>query len=203
MSASPTDFDDEAWVSVESRASLAQARRLCDSVERLFRINPYLEIQSWQERDADGCRVSLRNLSNGQAQTLVFRVSRPAEDKILLSYETGLKRESRIELEPFEHGSRVKITDDYSGRPVTERHARVSEVDHSLTAWGHALRGYLERERRFGRIALWRWFLDRVWLRMKPSARRISVVVTLLTLAELVLVVLVALVYWLESSALS
>ncbi len=101
MSAGSADTDDDkAWVIVETRARMAEARRLCDSVERLFRINPYLEISSWARYETNACRIALRNLSNGKTQTLDVRVSRPSEDTIVVSYANALKRATRIEIQP-------------------------------------------------------------------------------------------------------
>ncbi len=204
MSGAVTDPDeDAAWVTVETRAGILEVQRFCAKVERLFRLNPYLEIQTWTRTGTDTYRVEMRNLSNGHDQQLSIHHSRPSEGSILLTYGTGsgteLKRSTRIEYEPFGSGSRVRITDDYSSAPASERLTRSGEVDRSLTAWGLALRGYLERERRMGRFVLWHGFLDRVWLPMKPSARRISLIIVWVTLAEIALGILVALIFWLET----
>ena len=113
-------------------------------------------------------------------------------------YRDGIKSYTRFVLEANAAGSRLTITDDYSRLPAAERAQRVNEVDKSLHAWGWALNEYLRRERRWGRFAPWRWYTQRVWLPMTPRARRITYMLVLLTAAEMVLILLVATIYWIE-----
>ena len=110
----------------------------------------------------------------------------------------GIKAYTRFQLEPTAAGSRITITDDYSRLPDAERAQRLNQVDKSLDAWGWALHEYLRHQQRWGRIAPWRWYLRRWWLPMTPRARRITYMLVLITTAELALVVLVALIYWIE-----
>ena len=86
----------------------------------------------------------------------------------------------------------------HAGLPPAERAERLHEVDKSLTAWGWALHAYLRREQRWGRYAPWRWYMRRLWLPMSPRSRRIASLLVLLTAAELVLVLLVGTIYWIE-----
>jgi hypothetical protein len=68
-----------------------------------------------------------------------------------------------------------------------------------LHAWGVALKAYLERDRRWGWIPLLRWYMQRVWLPMKPAARRITFLVLVIGLADVILVALGFAIYWIES----
>jgi len=194
----PVD-QDAAWVAIQTRAQLPEVRRFCANVERLFRINPYLEIRRWSEPHAQTYRVELRNLSNGQVENFRMSASRPDENALLFVYADRLKRSTCIALEGCGHGTCVRITDDYSGSPESERVQRNAEVDRSLTAWGVALRAYLERERHFGRFALWHAWLDRVWLPMTPAARRIAWILIWIAAAEVALTVVIVIALWLES----
>lgn len=195
--------EDAAWVAIETRAQIAEVQRFCARVERLFRINPYLQIRSWRALRPDVFEVGLRNLSNDLDQTFVISAFRPREDALRLVYDRGLKRSTAIELERCDRGTRVRITDDYSGTPESERRARVTEVDRSLTAWGIAFRSYLDREHRYGRFALWHALLDRVWLPMSASGRRIAIVLVVIAAAEIALTTVLALVIWLEGRGVS
>ena len=192
--------EDAAWVTIETRADLYEAQRFFTNIERVFRANPYLEIKSWHTRDNDSFDVELRNLSNGIEQKFELSVSRPRQTEVFVHYSAGLKRCTHFELSAVNGGSRVRITDDYSALSIADRVVRLAEVDHSLTAWGHALSAYLRRERYIGGLRSWYWFLDRVWLPMKPSARRICIVIAWITFAEFVLAVLIAAIYWLEAA---
>ncbi len=190
---------DASWVIVDTPLSLPALREFCADIERLFRINPYLEFQGWRRTEAGGIHARFRNLSNQQSVALDLRIERESDDAFALIYRSGIKTRTRFVLEAAGAGSRLTITDDYAALPPDEREQRLPEVDKSLTAWGWALHEYLRRERRWGGCALWRWYMRRLWLPMTPRARRITYMLVLLTAAELVLVVLVAAIYWIET----
>jgi len=192
---------DASWVIVDTPLSLPALREFCADIERLFRINPYLEFQHWQRSGADSFHARFRNLSNQQMVELDLRVERESDDAFTLIYRAGIKVRTRFVLEAAGAGSRLTITDDYAGMPSAEREQRLHEVDKSLTAWGWALHEYLRREQRWGGCAPWRWYMRRWWLPMTPGARRITYMLVLLAAAELVLVLLVATIYWIEFSA--
>ena len=71
-------------------------------------------------------------------------------------------------------------------------------MDKSLPAWGQALSDYLRQHRRYGWIAPWRWYMRKVWVPMKPSARRIVWMLYVITTVELFAVLFIALLWWLE-----
>lgn len=190
---------DASWVIVDTPLSLPALREFCADIERLFRINPYLEFQRWQRSGADSIHAGFRNLSNQQMVELDLRIERESEDAFALIYRAGIKTRTRFVLEAAGAGSRLTITDDYAGMPPAEREQRLHEVDKSLTAWGWALHEYLRREQRWGRYALWRWYMRRWWLPMTPGARRITYMLVLVTAAEFVFVLLVATIYWIEN----
>ena len=189
---------DAAWVTIESPLPVEALREFCRDVERLVRINPYLEIASWRRIADYTFRVAWRNTSNQQDATLDLRIERNSADAFEVAYSQGLKRCTRFALASVAAGSRLTITDDYSGVPEDERARRVAEVDRSLEAWGWALHAYLRRERRWGRNAIYRWTMRRVWLPMKPGARRITTLLVLVTAAEFLIVLFVALIWWAE-----
>ncbi len=193
-------FRDASWVIVDTPLSLPALREFCTDLERRVRINPYLEFQRWQCNGADSIHANFRNLSNQQRVELDLRIERESDDAFTLIYHAGIKARTRFVLEAAGAGSRLTITDDYAGLPPAEREQRLHEVDRSLTAWGWALHEYLRREQRWSGYAPWRWYMRRLWLPMTPRARRITYMLVLLTAAELVLVLLVATIYWIETS---
>ena len=183
---------------IDTPLGLAELRLFCGDVERLYRINPYLEIQAWQALGEEGFSVSWRNLSNDQAATLVLRREPESENAFSVAYSQGIKRRTRFLLEAAPEGSRLVLTDDYSGVSEGERVSRIAEVDKSLSAWGWALHAHLRREHRWGSNPLWRWTMCRFWLPMRPAARRIAMLIVLASLAEFVFFLLVALIWWIE-----
>jgi hypothetical protein len=189
---------DAAWVTIESPLPMETLREFCRDVERLYRINPCLEISAWHPIADDAFRAAWRNTSNQQDTALDLRVVRESADAFEVAYSQGLRRSTRFALTPAAAGSRLTITDDYSGVPEEERAHRVAEVDPTLVAWGWALHAYLRREWRWGRNAVYRWYMRRIWLPMKPSARRITTLLVLVTAAEFLIVLLVGLIWWIE-----
>jgi hypothetical protein len=188
---------DEAWVAIDAPLSAAELARFCLDLERLYRINPYLEFRAWRNRadTAEAMDVAYRNLSNNRAYEGRFALHRISEFDFSVRYDRGIKRQTRFTIEPRASGSRLVITDDYSGAGAE---VDLSEVDRSLHAWGTALREYLAREARWGHIRAWRWYMRQVWVPMKPSARRITYILIVITLAEVALAALVMAVYWAE-----
>ena len=183
---------------IDTPLDLADLRLFCADIERLYRLNPYLEIQAWQPLAAGGYRVSWRNLSNERATMLELRLESESENVFSIAYSKGIKRRTRFLLEPAPNGSRLVVTDDYASLPEDERARRIAEVDKSLTAWGWALHAHLRREHRWGSNPLWRWTMRRFWLPMRPAARRIAVLIVLASLAEFVFFLVVALIWWIE-----
>jgi len=194
MSDPAAPSSDAAWVVIEAPLDAAALAAFCRDVERLYRINPYLEFRSWRETRPDEFTVSLRNLSNRRELELRLNLERLSERDFLVRYDRGVKRSTRFEIDAVAGGSRLRITDDYSGATEADK----PDVDSSLHAWGVALREYLLREQRWGRFAPWRWYMRRAWVPMKPSARRITFILLMVTLGEIVLIALVMAIYWAE-----
>lgn len=194
----PASARDASWVSVDTPLDLPSLRDFCADTERLFRINPYLEFEAWQRSGDAGYHAKFRNLSNQQTVALDMRIERDSPDAFAVVYREGIKARTRFVLEPTAVGSRITITDDYSRWPDAERAQHIGEVDKSLNAWGWALHEYLRQEQRWGRYAGWRWYMRRWWLPMTPRARRITYMLVVLTVAELALILLGALIYWIE-----
>ena len=194
MSGTTARRADAAWVIIEVPLEPAALAAFCRDVERLYRINPYLEFRRWRETAPGAFTVSMRNLSNQRDFELQLTLERASERDFSMRYDRGVKRSTRFEIDATDGGSRLRITDDYRGAAETD----TAEVDRSLHAWGGALKEYLLRDRRWGWCAPWRWYMRRVWVPMKPSARRITFIILLVTLAEIVLIALVMAIYWAE-----
>lgn len=188
---------DAAWVVIETTMPAATLAGFCHDVERLYRINPYYEFRLWRNLSANSIELDLHNLSIRRDFTGILSIERASALAFTVRYGHGIKRATRFEIEETGAGSQLRITDDYgdSGRdPEVDTEA----VDRSLHAWGVALHEYLAREQRWGSVAPWRWYMRRVWVPMKPAARRITFIVLMVTLAELALIALVMAIYWIE-----
>jgi hypothetical protein len=185
---------DAAWVEIETPLIPEELTAFCRDLERLYRINPYLEFRQWRMTAPGAFAVAFRNLSNQREFELNLALEPASKGDFTVRYDRGIKRSTRFEIEPAATGSRLKITDEYHGAAVAD----TAEVDKSLHAWGGALRDYLLRQQRWSWCAPWNWYMRRVWVPMKPSARRITFVILVVTLAEIALIALVFAIYWIE-----
>ncbi len=190
---------DAAWVIVDVPIAPKILAAFCRNLERLYRINPYLEFHSWQSNEDGSIDTAFRNLSNQRDLDLNIIIERASEFDFTVRYSHGAKHSTRFEIEFTADGSRLRITDDYA-RPAAGVPIDPEDADKSLHAWGVALQTYLKRESRWGKSAIWRWYMRHFWLTMKPTARRISFIILMVTLVEVVLFVLVMTIYWLEQS---
>ncbi|MFN7085285.1 MAG: hypothetical protein ACK4N4_01505 [Burkholderiales bacterium] len=189
---------DAAWVVIDTPLAPQALAVFCRDLERLYRINPYLEFHAWTRIGNGSVHAVFRNLSNRREYDVKMRVEYRSVFDFTVYYDHGIRRSTRFEIEAALGGSRLGITDDYtSTAPGTAPDP--DQADKSLRAWGVALKTYLERENRWGKSAIWRWYMRRVWLPMRPAARRIAFVITMVTLAEIALFALVMAIYWIEN----
>lgn len=189
---------DAAWIVLETPLLAAELASFCQQLETMYRINPFLEFDTWQQRAPSEFHAEFLNHSNGQRVVLDGRVTREAERAWRIDFAAGPKRSTRFEIEACPAGSRLTITDEYRS-PEADASGAASEVDRSLHAWGIALKSYLERERRWGWLPLYGAFMRKVWLPMKPAARRITFLVLVIGLADIALVALGLAIYWIET----
>lgn len=192
--------EDCAWVIIRVPQAPAELRVWLDDLETLLRVNSLLEISRWETLAVDRGHLRGRNLSNGRQIDVEFEWQGSA-DRVVIVYRSGLKRTTTLAVEPSpEGGAALRITDDYSDWSEAERKARLDEVDRSLTQWGHDLHRFFHVWQRWGWLPPWRWYTRRVWLRMKPSARRITRFILWLTLAEIVVFLGIVVVFVSERS---
>jgi hypothetical protein len=195
----PAADDDAAWVKVEMPLPPAALHAFLADVERLLRINPWLEIDRFERAFDGSLRLAGRNLSNEQSLDVAVRVVETLPGRSLtLRYDRGIKRETRCEIEAAGAGSILTITETYDTPPPQEREARLKEVDRSLVPWAAALRAFLLHGARWGWLPGYRLYMRRVWLPMTPKQRRITRLVVWTTLIEFVVFLFVFAIFWNE-----
>jgi hypothetical protein len=199
--------EDAAWVSVELPVPSGELFAALQNLERLFRLNPYLEIDSWQEENPGSLymgkqvRIESMNEMNGLRQTAILTVAglEPGAS-LTLSYDRGLKQSTVISVHGLAPSScRLEVKDRYPAQidPI-EREARLAEVDKTLVPWGAAIRSDSLRRKRWGWLPFYGWFQDRFWLKMPPRQRRIAHLIIWTTALEFVVFLFVFIIYWLE-----
>jgi hypothetical protein len=186
--------EDAAWIRIETSMRAVELRAFIDDIERLYRINPLLEITACERAGENRYRLVAHNYSNGADIDAALAVT-ATENALEVAYGSGLKTATRFRVEAAPGGSHLFVTDIYGRGSEDERRARAGEVDLSLNAWGRALHSYLNNWARWRWLGPWRWYMRRVWQPMKPSARRI-VWMTLIISAFEMLAVVVLLTIW-------
>jgi hypothetical protein len=192
------DVRDAAWVRVPTRFTPQALAALLTDVEVLLRVNPYYTFKTWKRTGPNRYHAEFDNQSNQQQLAVDIDAVPGPGTGLTLTYSQGIKRRTLFSVEPFALGSYLVITDDYAGLSEDERKQREAEVDKSLLAWGEALRVYFLRLKRYSRLPGWRWYMRRVWVPMKPAARRIVWLLYLITLVEFFFFCFVVLIWWVE-----
>jgi len=195
---SSNSAEDKAWATIQTTLRPEALREFCRDLERLYRINPYIEFRIWKETAPGQVHTEFRNLSNEKDYSIDLTLVPESDSAFSVHYAQGIKAATRFVIQTTGLGSSLTITDDYSRLTGEERAQRLDEVDKSLPAWGQAIFDYLRRHKRWGWIAPWRWYMRWVWVPMKPSARRIVWLLVLITVVEFLFFVFVALIWWLE-----
>lgn len=197
MNSKTEEQNDHAWVSIDIPLALEEVKAFCQDIERLLRINPMLEFSTFQANNNEHFVLKGKNLSNAQLFDLEAQY-KTIPDGFKLSYNQGLKSSTSITFTATTEGCQLKILDDYSTISEDERNKRLDEVDKSLHIWGEAIQNYMTSWKRWSDSPLWIWYMRRVWLPMKPSARRITWMLISITALEFVAFLMVFTIFWLE-----
>lgn len=170
-------------------------------IERLFRLNPHLDISAWHEEPGTPrrCTFSAFNETNGCRYEVTVGMENVRENRgMTLVYDRGLKASTEFRIEPAGNGSSLTITEHY--HPVADRNdERLKEVDRSLVPWLAAIRGHIAGLARYGWLPGYRWWAGRFMPGMPPRQRRIVRMIVWISLLEFVVFLFVAAVFWLET----
>lgn len=198
--APPIDSSDAAWATIDLPLPARRVADECRDLEAILRLNPFWIFSQWRALERDAFHARFRNDSNEQElDTRIQRSAGPGRG-FTLTYDQGLKRRTVFLLDDAVGGCRLTLVDDYDGTPAEERARRAHEVDRSLLAWSRALKRYLVRVKRWSWLPGWRWYMRRLWIPMKPAARRIVWLLYLITLAEFVVFLFVLVIYAIEQN---
>lgn len=185
--------EDIAWVSFLTPLGVSALVEFCQKdIERLLRINPFLEFKEWRDLGENRLHFIVRNLSQADPFELDTEFTyeiQPAGLK--LEYKDGIKLSTTFQVESAEEGSKLTITDYYNPHlSEEEKRAQLGEVDKSLQVWASDLQQYLIRWNKWARFAPWRWYMTKIWQPMKPTARRITYMLLWISLVEIALILL-------------
>lgn len=187
----PEAAEDAAWASINTPLSVDELIVFCRDTERLFRINPMLEFNTWTSSGDNRYQFSGKNISHESSFEFDIELEvSETEHGFRIEYQKSLKTSTLLKIEPSEQGSKLTITDYYEGHTEQEREARMGEVDKSLITWASYLQKFLLMWRRWSRFGLWRWYMRRIWQPMKPTGRRITYMLLWISMVETTLIIL-------------
>jgi hypothetical protein len=183
-------LEDTAWITINTPFSATRLESFILDLERLFRINSQLVIKHWNSQRHNLVFLEAYNLSNGKQMNCELRLTK-IDHGIRVDYKDLLKKSTLIQVETASpHGSTLIITDIYSGYDEPTKRQRLDEVDLSLKQWGMDLQSYLRYWYSWSWLPPWRWYMLRIWQPMKPVARRVTYMIIMITLAEMLVAIL-------------
>ncbi len=191
---------DFARVDIDTPWPAAWLRTFFHDPERLLRLNPFLTIRKIHRTAPDTWEVQGRNdATERDFHITMRRQPLPDGNGYRLLWDGWLKNETRLIIKDSGAGAaRIAIIDDYSATPLPERERRKDEVDISIIPWGQYIHAYLHWLHKFGWLPGYMCLMTGPWLRMTPSARRISKWLIFITIAEFIFFLMVFSIFWLE-----
>ncbi len=126
-------LENAAWVTIPNKLNPKELKSFCENVERVFRLNPYLKIKSWQIKDNHTAHVSWENHSSHHTFLVDADISvKSNNQEINIEYHAGPKKQTSLIVKAVNKGSELIIIDDYG----ENTHTSYAEIDKSLNAWG-------------------------------------------------------------------
>lgn len=191
---------DAAWVRADIPLAPREAFLFLADIERLFRLNPHLDISAWREmadRPATW-KFNVWNETNGCRYDAMMTMSDVRKDRgFALNYDDGIKASSEFRIDPAGGGSTLTITEHY--HPVRNPDdERLKDVDRSLAPWLASIRAHIAGIARYGWLPGYRWWTERCMLTMPLRQRRITRMIVWVSLLEFIVFLFVAAIFWLE-----
>lgn len=198
---SVTEKDNSAWVTLEIPAPPDELMVFLQNTERLFRLNPYLDIRNWVGyTDEKKFHLEALNEMNGVTYDLDIELEAQEDRRLFLRYSHGLKATLEVFVQTATDPNKSVLTlrEHYHQTTPELQKQQLKEIDHSLIPWGNSLRTYVQGLRRWNWFWPYRWYHGKFWLKMRPTHRRITRMLVWVTLLEFVVFLFVFIIYWLE-----
>jgi len=191
-----TDSENSAWAGLNTSLTVNELIDFCSDIERMFRINPYLEFTHWSQTNPQHAHIHITNISNEEPFKLETDITiNRLDDGYRIDYADGVKASTHFKIEPNETGSMLKIIDEYHDIDEGDE-ISIKQVDKSIVAWAKDVQEYIFKWWRWKWLAPWRWYMRGPWQRMKPPARRITYMLFWITFAELLGFILIFVIFW-------
>jgi len=183
-------MEDKAWVEFITPLNVKALFHFCNDIEILFRLNPYLDIKHWEYISENSYRLEATNYSQIPEFYVDTRFEKSsAKNEINIQYGTGIKSNTTFSIKATTKGSQLTIADHYHSQHNTGVKDYLTQVDRSLQKWGEEIQQFLIRWNRWSWFPLWRLYKLRIWLPMKPFARRVTDMLLIVSAVEVLLIV--------------
>ncbi|MBI5379907.1 MAG: hypothetical protein HZA23_07130 [Nitrospirae bacterium] len=152
------------------------------------KIPPFPPLAKGGERGFAGVvEVEVEHYRDGRQETLKFTLEEAVSpERIRWAVAGGARRQITFSLKEETGGVRIVQEEELESPQEDEAAHRRGEAE--LIFWLRSLREYL---RLHERSTLWtrafRWIMDRYWIPMSPSQRKVSILVIKITIAEFVI----------------
>ncbi len=194
-----TSTDNKAWAEFKTPLRQDALIHFCRDIEQLFKINPYLEIKQWKNLGPQKYFIDVVNHSQNHTFSLKTNIYvTDIDDGIKIEYENGIKSETILKTLSIPEGSKLKITEKYHSPSSNDTANELSSVDKSLTKWAEEVQNYVIDWQRWSWFLPWKLYKQRIWLPMKPMARRITYMIIWISIIEIALILLGVTIYFLE-----
>ncbi|MDW3096110.1 MAG: hypothetical protein R8G33_10595 [Gammaproteobacteria bacterium] len=185
------EFDNAAWVRIKTNLDVKTLFEFCQQVERLFRLNPYLIFNHWQQNAKTSITAVWENHSNKKVYQIDTCIELEIKDnEICAKYQSGVKSETYFIVEPSGQSADLVIIDRYR----SSGNDSLDEVDKSIHAWGKGLHKFFKQYSRLRHIPYSEYIIDKYWIRLTPMARRIIYILLVVTAVEIIALVLLVLI---------
>lgn len=153
--------------------------------DRLLRLHPHWFVRRFSRTD-ESFTAEIEDYSSGDQFDLAGQIlyDKAASDLITIHLDKGIE----MTLTFLKENDRLKVRIDTPGAPVDD--------DHPILLWVRAIREYLFL---YTRTTPWsvvfRLIMNRMILQMNPSQRKISIMITKITVIEVLVIILIVVGY--------
>ncbi len=184
------EFNNAAWVRIPAYIDANALSNFCLNVEKIFRLNPYLRIAQWSTADSYA-EVCWQNHSTEIAHQVNTNLTvESSEKEICISYQSGIKVSTYFIIEATNAGADLIILDRYADDVDDSE----SQVDKSIHAWGQALHRFFKHYKYLRLFPFMDRVINQFWIKLSPMARRVTYILFVVTVVEIVALFLLALV---------
>jgi len=189
-------LEDKAWVEFKTPLNKKELFQFCKDIEVLFRINPYLEIKLWEKLSDKNYRMHVINHSQIPEFELRTEFEKKiSKNEIKLKYNTGIKSNTVFSINPEPNGSKLTIVENYHTDLNDSIENYLILVDKSLKKWAEEVQQFLIHWKRWCWFSPWRLYKLRIWLPMKPLARRVTDILLFVSAIEIILIAMGSVIY--------